>query len=273
MATKRCAPSETDYSTLSVFSYRSRVVARSLPLAQLPVAAHVIIYSLFGPLKDSMFSFSLVDSGCCFLLDESYAETFDAIVGSFVKSGSQIYTCLYIHECSTSRRGSEVAGTLSTLTAQLAQNALPVLSMTTIARNFLLVHEQHATKALSILQSIIEKKTRKSDPQAASSDNSGLPPCAELRTPQLVVLPPSICICTLALKELHVCAHALIWMLQLKPGKYLTHVFEMGGEVSLMFESESLDELAMHHPESAAALLAAAGTTLERDWRAVRMNE
>jgi hypothetical protein len=88
-----------------------------------------------------------------------------------------------------------------------------------------------------------------------------------------VVLPPAISICSLSQAELPTCAHALLWLLQLHPAEHLISVFEMGGEVSLMFESDALDALSAQHPRSAEALLAAAGTSLEREWRAISIVE
>jgi hypothetical protein len=157
---KRPAPASTMYSTLSVFSYKSRITARFVPRTQLHLVAHAVISGLFAPQPDSMFSITLVASGCCFLFDEtSFAATFDAVLGLAGPTASQHYACLYIHEGSQSRRGSEVAGTLAALTARLAQEALPVLNMTTIERNFLLVCEHHAERALATLQRAIESES------------------------------------------------------------------------------------------------------------------
>jgi hypothetical protein len=237
------------------------------------LVAHAVIAGLFAQQPDSMFSVTLVESGCCFLFDDSFTATFDAVMGSARPTGSQYYSCLYIHEGSQSRRGSEVAGTLAHLSARLAQEALPVLNMTTIERNFLLVYEHHAERALATLQRAIESEgaatasgsATHADPERALSGEAG--------APQLVILPPSISICSLSQLELHTCAHALLWLLQLRPAKHLVSVFEMGGEVSLMFESEALDELKAQHPRSAEALLAAAGSSLEREWRAISIVE
>jgi len=145
---KRAAP----YGTLSVFTYKSRIVARLVPRSELPAVAHAVLAGLFGPQRDSMFSLTIVDSGCFFLYDESLSVAFDGVLGS----GLQRYCCLYIHEGSESVRGSESAGTLAALSARLAREALPVLNITTVERNFLLVHEHHADKALSTLQRAIE---------------------------------------------------------------------------------------------------------------------
>jgi len=40
-----------------------------------------------------------------------------------------------------------------------------------------------------------------------------------------------------------------------------------------MFEHGALDELAEQHPHSAAALITAAGSSLERGWRAISIVE
>lgn len=268
---KRPAPASTEFSTLSVFTYKSRVTARFVPRTQLHMVAHAVIAGLFAQQPDSMFSITLVASGCCFLFDDSFTATFDAVMGS--ATNSQHYSCLYIHEGSQSRRGSEVAGTLAALSARLAQEALPVLNMTTIERNFLLVCEHHAERALTTLHRAIESESTATASGSATHVDPERALSAGMGTPQLVILAPSISICSLSQVELHTCAHALLWLLQLRPAEHLVTVFEMGGEVSLMFESDALHALNMQHPRSAEALLAAAGASLDREWRAISIVE
>mmetsp|Transcript_30731 Transcript_30731/g.96937 ORF Transcript_30731/g.96937 Transcript_30731/m.96937 type:complete len:317 (-) Transcript_30731:72-1022(-) len=248
--------SPTDYSTLAVFTYRSAIVARTVPRQHMHRIAHAVIGGLFGDHTDSMFSLTVTASGAFLLADSGLA----ALASELPRNANDedTFRCLYLHESSETRRGSQIAGTLSALSARLAAEAIPVLSTTTLGRNFLLVREGATERALVTLQRTLDEP---------SSLPAMPPPPADRMV--LTVLPAPVCICSLSRDELPAAAHALLWLFALQPAAGLTHVFEMGGEVSLIFESPALHALTQAHPASASALLHAAGPTLERGWRAL----
>lgn len=213
----RAMSSPTDYSTLAVFTYRSAILARAVPRQHMHRIAHAVIGGLFGDHTDSMFSLTVTASGAFLLADSGLA----ALASELPRSGDDedTFRCLYLHESSETRRGSQIAGTLSALSARLAAEAIPVLSMTTLGRNFLLVREGATERALVTLQRTLDEP---------SSLPAMPPPPADRMV--LTVLPAPVCICSLSRDELPAAAHALLWLFALQPAAGLTHVFEMGGE-------------------------------------------
>ena len=74
----------------------------------------------------------------------------------FGGSAATQWSCLYLHESSTEKSGHELSGSLSLLCDRLAAARVPVLNVTTLARNFMLVQSSVAELALSTLRAAVE---------------------------------------------------------------------------------------------------------------------
>jgi len=259
-----------DYSTLAVFTYYSNVAACFVPSTERQLSTHTIVTCLFGKrahTESAMFSCSVTPEGVFFLLDRTAVEALDLepYIGRHVESANDLWRCLYIHESSETRNGSEVFGTLAALTAQLAAAQVPVLNMTSLERNFMLVRAHHADAALKQLQETLEGR--------AHADSSAMGLACDLNkniltaaSPRLELLPESVAMGSFPSDKIPQCAHALISIL-LYSGSAFCHLFELGGEVSLIMDESSLAALSSTHLSSANVLLSAIGDSIARNWR------
>ena len=187
-----------DFSTLSVYSYKNPVAAVFLKPEEAVGKAHAILSCLFGPRKNAMFSVTRSSGGTFVVFDEAVAASF---LGGPPPPG-ETWRVLYIHEGSEERSGSEISGALSALCAKLADAAVPVLNVCTLARNFMLVREAVSERALATLRATVEAS------HAGTAEAT-----ASLVAPAGVALRltrPRYAICTLKLEQLHTLSHALL---------------------------------------------------------------
>ena len=249
-----------DLSTLSIFTYQGPLVSLFVPAARWNNALHVVLQAIFGSREDhSVFSITKNPEGSFLVMDEAlYLKLFPTPLDKM-----PLWSCLYIHESSDQRSGAEISGSLSVLFDSLARERLPVLNVCTLRRNFMLVRQANQEAALATLRAAIEPTTAEASPAAATAD--GLAASAGV---QLKLTRPKVAIGSLTLEQLKANAHALLRLLIIDyaPATFI-HYFEMGGEISLVFEMAALEALKKEDPTSAAALSKALEPSIMRGWR------
>ena len=246
---------ENAFSTLSVFTYHGPLCVHHLTSAQAESALPAMLKAIFGSRqRHSVFSLTAGASGCFLVLDEAlHRELFGG-------SGAERWSCLYIHESSSTRNGADVSGSLSLLFDRLTEAQVPLLNVCTLRRNFVVVRQSYADLALRTLRSAIagEGSARVEDSEGSNPPPKGV---------HLRLLRTVVAIGALSVAQLKSCAHALIHLLFLRRGEDFVHFFEMGGEISLALGHSGMSALASEEPESAAALSAALEPSLSRGWR------
>ena len=292
---------ETAFSTLAVFSYRTPVATAFFPHGEAAEnTTHMVLRCLFGPRAHNMFSFTISAEGRFFCVDEQ-------LIGLLDRSQSELarvlWHCLYIHEASEEKKGTETYGTMAALSRKLAAEEIAVLDCSTLTRNFMLVRLDNAERALRSLQDAIGKAEAAVGRNGSGSDGGGgggggsggggatpVPGTVRaagdaLAAAQLALLPGEVTIARLSLDALPACSHALLQLLFFPPGKgtgtgtaaappspAFLHYFEMGGEVSLMAEQTALDALTgLDSDESGRALRSAITPTASAGWRVIRV--
>ena len=250
------------FGTLSVFTYQGPLCTHFVPASQAEATLPALLSAIFGSRdRHSVFSFTAGEPGSTLVLDEAlHRELFGG-------SGSERWSCLYIHESSSARSGAEVSGSLSLLFDRLAGAHVPMLNVCTLRRNFVLVRKALADLALKTFRSALDND----GPSAAAGADSqpAAPPSRQLSESgvRIELMSASLAIGALTLAQLKQCAHGLLHLLFLRRGKQFAHYFEIGGEVSLALSEVALAALERAEPESAAALLAALKPSLSRGWR------
>ena len=288
MATKRTrsevefGPNAPNLSTLGVFTYQGALSTHYVPAKKEDGALPALLSAVFGSRRrHSTFSMTSSAEGDFLVLDESlHRELFGG-------AGAQVWSCLYIHEGSSERSGAEISGALSTLCDRLARARVPVLNVCTLSRNFMLVRQDVAERALTTLRSAVEESCGRpgttaigdigEDVRASESGNGGSVGGsatgggggdASMSGVRIELKRAEVCIGTLSVEEIKTASHALLSLFFLRRSRpAFTHYFEMGGEVSLILDSASLDALKLNEPTSAATLLAALEPTLSSGWR------
>ena len=279
---------ETAFSTLAVFSYRTPVATAFFPHGEAAEnTTHMLLRCLFGPRAHNMFSFTISAEGRFFCVDEQ-------LIGRLDRSQSErardLWHCLYIHEASEEKKGTETHGTMAALSRKLAAEEIAVLDCSTLTRNFMLVRLDNAERALRSLQDAINGKAERAVGRNGSGGDGGGGGTARaagdaLAVAQLALLPGEVTIARLSLDALPACAHALLQLLFFPPGEDagagtaaeppspgFVHYFEMGGEVSLMAEQTALDALTgLDSEESGRALRSAIAPTASAGWRVIRV--
>ena len=286
---------ETAFSTLAVFSYRTPVATAFFPHGEAAESTtHMLLRCLFGPRAHNMFSFTISAEGRFFCVDEQ-------LIGRLDRSQSErardLWHCLYIHEASEEKKGTETHGTMAALSRKLAGEEIAVLDCSTLTRNFMLVRLDNAERALRSLQDAINGKAEAAVGRNGSGGDGGggggatpVPGMVRaagdaLAVAQLALLPGEVTIARLSLDALPACAHALLQLLFFPPGEDagagtaaeppspgFVHYFEMGGEVSLMAEQTALDALTgLDSEESGRALRSAIAPTASAGWRVIRV--
>ena len=232
MAMKRQLDEGSDahnFSTMAVYSYQGPIVTLFVPPEDSQRATHPVLDCLFGPRKHAMFSVTRAFSAGAFLVfDEGVAEGF---LGR-AATPSERWRCLYIHENSEERDGSEVSGCLTALCAKLTAAAVPVLNVCTLARNFMLVRDECSERALSTLRAAVVGS------QSGTAEPAPATPTPSAKDVRLRLMRSHLAICSLQVDQLQSCTHALLQLLLFMDDapKSFFHLFEMGGEASLMFE-------------------------------------
>ena len=272
---------DTAFSTLAVFSYRTPVATLFFPDGEAAEnTTHAVLRCLFGPRVHNMFSFTISAEGRFFCLDEQLVGLLDR---SQSESARDLWHCLYIHEASEQKKGTETYGTMAALSRKLAAEEIAVLDCSTLSRNFMLVRLDNAERALRSLQDAISKAEAAADGSGGGNgggggDNGATPIPGTVRAAgdalaaaQLALLPGDVTIARLSLDALPPCSHALMQLLFFPPGGKASpsflHYFEMGGEVSLMLEQAALDNLdGVAGEESALALRSAIAPTASTGW-------
>ena len=293
---------ETAFSTLAVFSYRTPVATAFFPHGEAAEnTTHMVLRCLFGPRAHNMFSFTISAEGRFFCVDEQLIGLLDRSQReAYGMSGARdLWHCLYIHEASEEKKGTETYGTMAALSRKLAAEEIAVLDCSTLTRNFMLVRLDNAERALSSLQDAIGKAEAAVGRNGGGGDGGGggggggatpVPGTVRatgdaLAAAQLALLPGEVTIARLSLDALPACAHALLQLLFFPPGKGtgtgtgaappspgFLHYFEMGGEVSLMAEQTALDALTgLDSEESGRALRSAITPTASAGWRVIRV--
>ncbi|KAL1510552.1 hypothetical protein AB1Y20_006854 [Prymnesium parvum] len=246
----------TDFSTLSVYSYRSAVATIFVSPDEAPSRATALLSRLFGPREHGMFSATRSPAGTFLICDTT---TTDGLMGAAVPT-DEAWRVLYIHEGSEERQGSEISGTLSALCARLADASVAVLNVCTLARNFMLVREAACERALATLRATVEAG------QAGGARGGGVA-AQPIAAAKIRLRRARLAICSFKLESLPSLSHALLHFFFLEPAATFVHYFEMGGEISIIFEQAMLDRLASSFPSSAEALRHAAAGSLKTDWR------
>ena len=146
---------DTAFSTLAVFSYRTPVATAFFPHGEVAEnTTHMVLRCLFGPRVHNMFSFTISAEGRFFCVDEQLVGLLDR---SQSEKARDLWHCLYIHEASEEKKGTETFGTMAALSRKLAAEEISVLDCSTLTRNFMLVRKDNAERALSSLQDAIGK--------------------------------------------------------------------------------------------------------------------
>ena len=286
---------ETAFSTLAVFSYRTPVATAFFPHGEAAEnTTHMLLRCLFGPRAHNMFSFTISAEGRFFCVDEQLIGRLDRSQAAQAGDRS-LWHCLYIHEASEEKKGTETHGTMAALSRKLAAEEIAVLDCSTLTRNFMLVRLDNAERALRSLQDAINGKAvgRNGSGGDGGGGGGGATPVPgtvraagdALAVAQLALLPGEVTIARLSLDALPACAHALLQLLFFPPGEDagagtaaeppspgFVHYFEMGGEVSLMAEQAALDALTgLDSEESGRALRSAIAPTASAGWRVIRV--
>ena len=288
---------ETAFSTLAVFSYRTPVATAFFPHGEAAEnTTHMLLRCLFGPRAHNMFSFTISAEGRFFCVDEQLIGRLDRSQAAQAGDRS-LWHCLYIHEASEEKKGTETHGTMAALSRKLAAEEIAVLDCSTLTRNFMLVRLDNAERALRSLQDAINGKAEAAVGRNGSGGDGGggggatpVPGTVRaagdaLAVAQLALLPGEVTIARLSLDALPACAHALLQLLFFPPGEDagagtaaeppspgFVHYFEMGGEVSLMAEQAALDALTgLDSEESGRALRSAIAPTASAGWRVIRV--
>ena len=281
---------ETAFSTLAVFSYRTPVATAFFPHGEAAEnTTHMLLRCLFGPRAHNMFSFTISAEGRFFCVDEQLIGRLDRSQAAQAGDRS-LWHCLYIHEASEEKKGTETHGTMAALSRKLAAEEIAVLDCSTLTRNFMLVRLDNAERALRSLQDAINGKAETAVGRNGSGGDGGGGGTARaagdaLAVAQLALLPGEVTIARLSLDALPACAHALLQLLFFPPGEDagagtaaeppspgFVHYFEMGGEVSLMAEQAALDALTgLDSEESGRALRSAIAPTASAGWRVIRV--
>ena len=247
------------FSTLSVFTYQAPLCVHFVTATQMSTMLPAMLSAVFGERRrHSVFSFTALASGTFVVLDEPlHREMFGG-------SGSETWSCYYIHESSSMRSGADVSGSLSLLFDHLARAQVPMLNVCTLRRNFVLVRKALADLALQTLRHALDGGSV----QSAATD---APPAQVAATPlgrvSVELLRPTVALCALSLAQLKQCAHSVLHLLFLRRPEQFVHYFEMGGEISLAISEGALSSLEEAEAESAATLRAAIEPTLSRGWR------
>ena len=292
-----------DFSTLSVYTYKGALAIHYVPASELNEVLPQMLKVVFGPREQqSVISITASAKGTFLVMD---SELHAANFGALRAPGAQRWNCLYIHEASKDRKGAEISGALSHLCNRLATARISVLNVCTLARNFMIVREEAATRALATLRAAIEDggpspgKTpgqRESPPpgkgqqieyqrndddmngscgnmhassQQAFYDAMGLPQTAEAAPRINIKLTgTAVSVAALSVAALKQCSHAILELFFIqRVSTNFQHLFEMAGEVSLFFEEAALDRLRKEEPASASALDYVIATDVSRGWR------
>ena len=280
---------DTAFSTLAVFSYRTPVATAFFPHGEAAEnTTHMVLRCLFGPRVHNMFSFTISAEGRFFCVDEQLVGLLDR---SQSEKARDLWHCLYIHEASEEKKGTETFGTMAALSRKLAAEEISVLDCSTLTRNFMLVRKDNAERALRSLQDAIGKAANGSGGDDGGGGGTTPVPGTvraagdALAAAQLALLPGEVTIAKFSLDALPACAHALLQLLFFPPGTGtgtgttaappspgFLHYFEMGGEVSLMAEQSALDALTgLDGEESGRALRSAITPTASAGWRVIRV--
>ena len=261
-------------STLGVFTYQGTLSTHYVPSKKEDAALPAVLAAVFGSRRrHSTFSMTSSAEGDFLVLDESlHRELFGG-------AGAQVWSCLYIHEGSSERTGAEISGALSMLCDRLARARVPVLNVCTLSRNFMLVRQDAAERALTTLRSAVEEgcvrpgttahggsgEAVKASKGGCGGGNSGDSSMSGVR---IELKRAEVCIGTLSVEDIKAASHALLSLFFLRRARpAFTHYFEMGGEVSLILDTASLDALKLSEPTSIGTLLSALEPTLSTGWR------
>ena len=124
---------ETAFSTLAVFSYRTPVATAFFPHGEAAEnTTHMLLRCLFGPRAHNMFSFTISAEGRFFCVDEQLIGRLDRSQAAQAGDRS-LWHCLYIHEASEEKKGTETHGTMAALSRKLAAEEIAVLDCSTSA--------------------------------------------------------------------------------------------------------------------------------------------
>lgn len=257
---------EADFSTLSVYTYNAPLAARFVSAGCGDATVPSLLAALFGPRRDhSVFSITANAEGDFLVMD---ASLHDAMFSA--QADKILWSCLYLHEASENRTGAEVSGALSKLCDRLAAGRVAVLNVCTLARNFMLVKEEAAERALATLRGAVEVSADEAAEPPSKRQQLVPPPVARCasRDVQIELLPATVAVGSLTVAELKRCSHAFLMLFFLRPCRpAFAHYFEMGGEVSVAVEEAALERVRSDEPESAATLDAALAPGLTRGWR------
>ena len=247
------------FARLSVFTYTGRVCCIFVPHAETEPLSHATLSSLFGAgavSGERVFGLTASAAGVFFIVDEADVGLFAA-----AKPPKLRHRCLYIHDSADEHCGGHTSGTLAALSARLAAAGVAVLNVCSLARNFMLVREPSAEKALELLRATVEPpqpdaQAARADGAAAGGAGPSSPAGAASAKVSIELLAAPINIGALSVNDLETCAHALITLLLLPraPLPAFAHLFSMGGELSLMVEASHVDALNESHPASARML-------------------
>ena len=281
-----------DFSTLSVYTYTERLICRAIPAMPAdgkpdvpPAHATLpnVLAAIFGPRTNhSVFSITSSQHGDFLVMDESLHVSFAGFHAAQVG-----YTAIYLHESSTERSGAEVSGALSTLCDCLARARVPVLNVCTLARNIMLVPSRKHADALATLRTAVEQPATPSKEAAASSSGPERPVKRQHVAPstdgvRIEVTSAKVAVASLSVAALKRCSHAILSLFFLTPAVVtknatataglrerptLQHLFELGGEVSMIVEEDSLDRLEQTERESSDALFKEIKDTIVHNWR------
>lgn len=196
----------TDFSTLSVYSYRSAVATIFVSPDEAPSRATALLSRLFGPREHGMFSATRSPAGTFLICDTT---TTDGLMGAAVPT-DEAWRVLYIHEGSEERQGSEISGTLSALCARLADASVAVLNVCTLARNFMLVREAACERALATLRATVEAG------QAGGARGGGVE-AQPIAAAKIRLRRARLAICSFKLESLPNLTHALLHFFFLEP--------------------------------------------------------
>ena len=251
---------EKPFSTMSVYTYNGPLCTHFVTAAQAATALPALLSAVFGSRKrHSVFSFTAGATGSFLVLDETlHRELFGG-------SGSERWSCLYIHESSSARSGADVSGSLSLLFEHLTHAQVSIINVCTMRRNFVLVRQTMADVALQTLRSALDGDGRQSPPPA--SDAASFRGQLTMSSVRIELLRSSLAIGTLTLAQLKESAHSILHLLFLRRSDQFVHYFEMGGEISLAISEGPLEALELSEPESTATLRAALEPSLSRGWR------
>ena len=278
MASPRGAKRQrSGYSHLACFSYHKPLATLFVPSAAAERATHALLRCLFCPAREhDVFSITASEDGQFFLLDEPVHARFCAATthegASQPSATPDLWHCIYLHESAEEGSvGAETSGAISALSEQLAAQQIAVLDVTTLLRNFMLVRLASADLALRALRRTLEPSESAESPPSAPP---AAPPPADAAIAcqvQLTLLTPSIVIAMLPLEALRACALPLLQLLLFPPAAcaptQFLHLFEMGGEASVMFEERALAALG----EAGAPLRDAIAPTAAAGWRVLRV--